>query len=106
MEDSWIGSIFTRELTVPGALLLIVVWVVFAILTDRLVAGKRLKAEQEATEKWQNAYDTLSKAHSQVVKQLDMFMYEARVQIPFMQAFGEVSRRMEAGETHEEADQK
>jgi uncharacterized membrane protein (DUF106 family) len=81
-------GLLSEELTVSSVLLAIVVWIVYAILTDRLVSRKRLEEKQAEAEKWREAYDTLSKAHDQTVKQNGLLQDQSNFFVHVVRALG------------------
>lgn len=81
-------AILNSKITIDGALIALVVWVVWAIFTDRLVPYRRLKEQREETDRWHNAYDTLEKAHSQSEKQNTLLLEQSALTVHVLRSLG------------------
>lgn len=81
-------ALISQQLTVDAVLLVLVAWVIFAILTDKLVTRKRLEEKQAEADKWHDAYDTLDKAHAQTVKQNSLLMEQSGLFLHVVRALG------------------
>ena len=92
---SEILALASKEVSIIGLCVAFVAYIIYCILTDKLVTAKRLEAvekrveaERIEKEKWQQAHTTLQKAHDQTLGQNSVLLENSRLFIPFIQAFG------------------
>lgn len=88
-------ALIGKEPTIIGLCLVFVAFIVWSILTDKLVTAKRLEDERERVnaeriekEKWQAAHATLEKTNAEILKQNGVLLENSRLFVPFIQAFG------------------
>lgn len=88
-------ALASKEVTITGLCIAFVAFIVYCVLTDRLVSSKRLDAVEKRVEhervekdKWKEAHDTLQKAHDETLKQNSVLLENSRLFVPFIQAFG------------------
>lgn len=82
-------ALANKEVTITGLCIAFVAFIVYCLLTDKLVSSKRLEAERSEKEKWRTAHDTLKEAHTETLKQNGILIENSRLFVPFIQAFGQ-----------------
>jgi Na+/glutamate symporter len=88
-----LGTLVSKEVAISTVLLGLVVWGVFGIFTGRLVPEKRYIEKQAEADKWHDAFDTLSKAHDQTVKQNGLLMQEQHLALHVVRTLGSATLR-------------